>query len=186
MNTEMAREMIRKYSKEKLEGNKISGYEHSERVYKLARRIGGLQNDDVVYAASYLHDIAFTEPHNKIAAANAERLMRQMRYSDKDIENAKDAILNHITDGEPETDDGIAVHDANQLENLGAIGVVRICWLGKDSSKVTSISDLVKVLKNYRERCYGSLISERGKMLASEKLKVMDAFIAALEKELEC
>jgi len=186
MGIEMAREMIEKYSKDKLEGNKISGYEHSDRVYRLARRIGGLQNDDVVFAASYLHDIAFTEPHNKIAAANAERLMRQLRYPDLEVEHAKDAILNHITDGEPETEDGIAVHDANQLENLGAIGIVRICWLGKDSSKVKSISDLVGVLKNYRKRCYESLISERGKMLANEKLKAMDAFIAALEKELEC
>ncbi len=185
MDTEMAREIIAKYSKEKLEGNKVSGYEHASRVYKLARRVGGLQDDEVVYAASYLHDIAFTEPHNKIAAANAERLMRQMRYSDDKVNKAKDAIMNHRTDGEPESGEAIAVHDANQLENLGAVGIARVCWLAKDSSKVGGIADLLGILKNYRTKCYDSLVSERGKQLATEKLKTMDAFIAALEKELD-
>lgn len=115
------------------------GWEHINRVYRLTLYIAGQENADPFIAgiAALLHDIGrlssdTTHHHAELSAALASEFLSAYPITLKQ----KDAILHAITAHsyshgvEPQTLEARVVRDADRLDALGAIGILRWAMTG--------------------------------------------------------
>ena len=122
------RKLIQQYAKDLTAGRLASGYEHSYRVYHLAREIGeDLEYDDeVLHAACFLHDIEMSVGHPKSSAEKARAILIETGFTPENVPIVYEAILAHMPGGSPATQEGMLLHDANLLDSIGAIGLASL------------------------------------------------------------
>jgi len=180
---------IEQFSKQLTERKPAAGYDHFQRVFKTAIKIlktEGLDFDpQVVHAASYLHDIGEGEDHQVKSARQAIKFLSKISFPSDKLERVRRAILEHIPDGKPESNEAIALHDADLLDFLGATGVTRLSysttgWFGK-----AKLEDTLGILMEYRKIASENLILNTSKKLAREKVRFMNLAIKTLESELK-
>lgn len=116
------------------------GYDHVNRVYKMAIKIAkkekiSAEDIELVKASALLHDIARTaelnggtECHAEKGAEMAKPILEKFGYSSEKIEIISDAIRTHRYKNQinPKTKIGEVLQDADRLDCLGAIGISRI------------------------------------------------------------
>src|ERR1700736_2606594 len=133
------RTVISKFAQEHFK-NPAWGYSHCQRDYQMARELAAADHvaldDDVLYAAAYLHDMAAFEPwekssvdHADQAAAIVDTVLKNTGFPIKKIEAVRGAIRTHMYDRNPVGPEALYLHDADALDWLGAIGVARIFGL---------------------------------------------------------
>lgn len=178
------RKKIEAHAKKELKGELAAGYDHFKRVYSTARQLSGADvDDDVLHAACFLHDIVQEEPHNTKSAEAAEAFLKDIGFPAGKIPAVKDAIINHIPNGRPRTAEGVLLRDADIMDFLGAVGVVRLSiagwdWFGaKTMAEVADIMEKYSTLKNKL-----SLLNSR--RMLKNKMVIMDMFIEQLKTEL--
>ncbi len=115
----------------------VHGFDHVERVYHMAERIGLAEGADmeIVRAAALLHDAQGSHPgkggrseHHERSADFAAEVLRKEGWSETRIIAVQDCIKAHRyrNHGEvPKTLEAKVLFDADKLEVLGAIGVAR-------------------------------------------------------------
>ena len=95
-------------------------------------------DDDVLYAAAYLHDIAAFAPwakdedkfdHSDVGADAVEAILKGTGFPMAKLEAVRGAIRTHMYYREPKGPEALYLHDADALDWLGAIGVARIFGL---------------------------------------------------------
>lgn len=135
-------EEIRHYSIEKLGGDH-SGHDfyHVERVAKIANQLAeqeGISDTLIIEAASYLHDII----DDKVVAdvglekRNLKKFLKELDFSTKEIQEIFEIIENmsfskEIEEGKADlTVAGQIVQDADRIDALGAIGILRTAYYG--------------------------------------------------------
>ena len=113
------------------------GASHSLRDYELAKELAAADkvtlDDDVLYAAAYLHDVAAFAPfrkqgvdHQDQAADIVESLLAGTGFPMTKIDAVRGAIRTHMFARDPVGPEAIYLHDADALDWLGAIGVARV------------------------------------------------------------
>ena len=121
---------------------------HQPRLYLLAVKIGtGMDfDDDVVYAAAWLHDLGVFIGHRPddpallrawdhvvYTTSKAPGLLTSMGFPSGKIPAVLDVIRTHQPHDDPQAVEGVLVRDADILEQLGAIGILRTASkLGSD------------------------------------------------------
>ena len=118
------------------------GYSHCVRDYVLAKELASADrtrlDDDVLYAAAYLHDMAAFAPwdrekegidHADEAARIVDTVLRGTGFPMEKIDAVRNAIRTHMFDRTPVGPEAVYLHDADALDWLGAIGVARIMAL---------------------------------------------------------
>ena len=179
----MPRNMIYQYVKDISAGRLASGFNHCTRVYHLARELDvDSYDDDVLYAACYLHDIVIEENGHKLSAEKAEQILHEVGFPANKIQLVKEAISTHWPGENPQTIEAKLLHDANLLDSLGAIGVVRLSIGSFLWYHYKTLREVLNLLKENRE-LGKNLIFPRSKQLAEKKLKFMDETIFELEAE---
>jgi uncharacterized protein len=94
------------------------GYPHCERDYALARTLAAADHvtldDDVLYAAAYLHDMAAFAPwakekldHTEVAADTVDTVLKDTGFPMQKIDAVRGAIRTHTYDREPRGPGGI-------------------------------------------------------------------------------
>ncbi|HEY1351479.1 MAG TPA: HD domain-containing protein [Ktedonobacteraceae bacterium] len=110
------------------------GWEHVRRVYRLAQRIGEEEGADVliVSIATLLHDIGRLTPrkgvpHALLSVEEARVILRDYELTPQQVAAILHAIEAHsFSQGiEPRTLEARVVRDADRLDSLGAIGILR-------------------------------------------------------------
>ncbi len=182
------RNQIEKYAKDKLGSELAAGFDHFRRVYSTAKKIAKKAeiryDDQILHAACFLHDIDQDEPHAERSAEEAEKFLKETGYPDEKITLVKKAILCHIPNGKPNTDEAILLHDADLIDFLGAVGIARLSIAAWDWFGAEEIKEIIKTLIEYR-KVYDLLVLEESKKIAKNKTIVMDLFIKQLEEELQ-
>jgi len=114
---------------------------HLRRVVSLAKALAESENADlmVVLPAAWLHDCV-TLPKDSpdkrrassLAADEAVRFLRSIRYPNKHLDAVYHAIQAHSYSANisPETLEACVVQDADRLDALGAIGIARCMLVG--------------------------------------------------------
>lgn len=180
------RKKIEEHAKEKLKEMHASGFDHAERVYRTAKKIAkesAIKYDDLIlHAACFLHDINQNDPHADNSAKDAEKFLKSISFPEEKIILVKKAIIAHLPNGQPHTDEAVLLHDADLLDFLGAVGIARLSagsweWFGTE--KIKEITDIIK---KYRQ-VYDSLILDKSKKIGKNKTIIMDIFIKQLESE---
>jgi uncharacterized protein len=180
------------------EARPVDKYGHQPRLYTLTRAIGeGLTyDDDIVYAAAWLHDIGVfvgNRPENpeqlrcwdhvKYACDRATVILRESGFPEEKIPAVLDAIRTHQPHDDPQTIEGVILRDADILEQLGAIGILRaVSKVGRDT-RYARFSEIAPVLKNALTNLPPKLRLERARELAAPKIRLLADFLAAVDAE---
>lgn len=134
---EKLKEKIQKY----YEPGGSHAFDHTQRVYNLSLRLSKNQKIDldVVKAAALLHDIARlkedreeVECHAEHGAIMAEKILKDMKFSEDKIERVCYAIKVHRDSKriKAETKEAEILQDADKLDALGAITIGRMFSTG--------------------------------------------------------
>ncbi|WP_353230955.1 HD domain-containing protein [Novosphingobium sp.] len=115
------------------------GWQHSRRDYVVARDLARADHvavdDDVLFAAAYIHDIAGFEPwedkdlnhdHSDVGAAKLGDVLTALGFPAAKLDAVREATRTHMFYRKATLPEAIYIHDADALDWLGAIGVARI------------------------------------------------------------
>ena len=175
-------------------------FSHQPRLYRLATRLAEGQPFDaeVLYAAAWMHDLGVFVGHrpedpvklagwDNIAYALKEtpRLLRQFGFPAENIPAVLEVIRTHLPSTEPTSFEGTLLRDADILEQLGAVGILRtVSKVGRDTRFVRFV-DALRVLRHNAERLPAQLRLASARRLAESRLKVLREFLESAEAEAE-
>jgi uncharacterized protein len=180
------------------EARPVDKYGHQPRLYALTQAIGeGLTyDDDVVHASAWLHDIGVfvgNRPddlndlrrwdHVNYACDRAAVVLSQAEFPPEKIPAVLDAIRTHQPQDDPLTIEATILRDADILEQLGAIGILRaVSKVGRDT-RYGRFSDITPVLRKALAELPPKLRLKRARELAAPKLSVLAGFLQAVDAE---
>jgi hypothetical protein len=170
------------------------GYSHCLRDYQLARELALADHvtldDDVLYAAAYLHDMAAFEPwqksgvdHADQAAAIVDTVLKNTGFPMKKIDAVRAAIRTHMFDRTPVGPEALYLHDADALDWLGAIGVARIFGLVDAKGGSPSGPAVVPMLESNLAKVPGRVLSPAGKARVPERQEQLATFLRELRQQ---
>ncbi len=171
---------------------------HQPRLYALARKIGQdtQYDDDILFAAAWMHDLGVFLGH---CPADAEQLsrwdhvpytIRRSRellaawgFPPEKLNGVAEAIQNHQAKDEPTTVEGTLLRDADILEQLGAIGILRaIVKVGRDT-RYSSFSKVIPVLNHAVNDLAGQTRLTPSKAMAESRVEMLRSFLASIHEE---
>ena len=173
-------------------------FSHQARLYHLATRIGsGLpHDDDVLFAAAWLHDLGVFVGHRPEDPAalskwdhvvyvleRAPALLAELGFPSGKIPAVLDAIRCHQPADDPRSAEGVILRDADILEQLGAAGILRtVSKVGRDTRFLT-FSDALRVLRGNLETLPGQVQLAATRALAEPRIAVLRAFLEQARAE---
>jgi hypothetical protein len=187
------RESVRQFAAEHFK-NPAWGYSHNVRDYELARRLAATDHvsldDDILFAAAYLHDIAAFKPwaddkrdHSDVGAEVVETVLKGTDFPAAKLDAVRAAIRTHMYYRDPAAPEALYLHDADALDWLGAIGVARIFGLVDPDGKAPTGPDAVKRIEANRAKVPARVLSPAGRAMVVTRLAEEDRFLAELRGE---
>jgi uncharacterized protein len=171
---------------------------HQPRLYALTRIAGNGSDydDDIVCAAAYLHDLGvFTghrpeDParlshwdHVAYAVEKSPALLRSIGFPEEKIPAVIEAIKTHQPKDAPDTIEGVILRDADILEQLGAIGVMRtICKVGRDT-RFPTFTPAVEALERALETLPGKISLTPTRLAAEPRIALLRSFLDGVRSE---
>jgi uncharacterized protein len=197
--------------------------EHSKRVYSTCLKLA--QNEsidlDVLKAAALLHDIARVEEDNDktgntdhaiLGAKKAEKILKELDFSEKQIQEITHCILSHRfrNNQKPQTKEAQILFDADKLDSCGALSIARgFIWVGRNNAKLYTEVNIDEYIKenlggeingkikdktkhsvqieyeNKTKRLGDKLYTEKAKEIYKERIGFCEEFLKRLEKEIK-
>lgn len=174
---------------------------HQPRLYALTQKIaasltGEAYDDDVVFAAAYLHDLGVffghrpEDPaalaqwdHVRYACEQAPLVLARIGFPLEKAPAVLACIEQHQPHDEPQSLEATVLRDADILEQLGAIGVMRtVAKVGSDT-RFHTFEDARASLKKALDTLPGKIRLEATRELARPRIAAMEAFLRALRDE---
>lgn len=188
------RTTVRQFAKEHFR-NPAWGYSHSERDYALARSLAATDHvtldDDVLFAASFLHDIAAFPPwggdeppdHSDVGADAVGKVLEGTDFPRAKLEAVRAAIRTHMYYREPAAPEAIYLHDADALDWLGAIGVARIIALVDPNGGDPDGPKAVQMLQDNLRQVPARVVSPAGRAQVAQRKAELERFLSELSAE---
>jgi uncharacterized protein len=180
------------------EAKPIEKYGHQPRLYALAQEIGAEipHDDDILYAAAWLHDLGVfighrpEDPeqlshwdHVAYVTEHAPAILTDASFPADKIPAVLEAIRTHQPQDEPTTVEGIILRDADILEQLGAIGILRtVCKIGRDT-RFQNFTAAVNSLRNALANLPPRITLKPARKLAQPKIAALARFLEAIDNE---
>ncbi len=185
------RELAEKHFK-----NPAWGYSHCMRDYALARELAAADHvtldDDVLFAAAYLHDIAAFPPwakekvdHSDVAADLIDTILKGTGFPMTKLDAVRGAIRTHMYYRNPVGPEALYLHDADALDWLGAIGVARIFGLVDPQGADPDGPKAAKMLEDNLKSTPSRVLSPAGKALVPARRAELEDFLKQLKHETE-
>lgn len=165
----------------------VWGVNHTRRLLKLVEQIGqGMTYDsEAVWIAAHLHDWGAYAPWGQ---KGVDHTLRSGQVADEFLtergcpEDLKRLVLEcialHHTAGSDRSLEAALLRDADGLDFLGAVGVLR------DFSKnPRNLRAAFEQVRKRREKVPAMLQLERAKVLGAQRLRQMDALLEEFEAE---
>jgi len=169
------------------------GWQHSERDYRLAMQIAqgdGLRVDtDVLFAAAMLHDMAAFKPwekpkteHGAVAAIASGPILRQAGFPMAKFPAVQAAMRTHMFYSKVGSlPEAIALHDADSVDFLGAMGALRVIALTGEGSP--SASGAVKGLHDLLHTIPSRLLTKTARAMAAGRVLELGRFLDEIQAE---
>jgi uncharacterized protein len=176
--------------------NPAWGYSHCMRDYALAKDLAAADHvaidDDVLFAAAYLHDIAAFAPwedtkadHSDVGARVVDRVLKGTGFPMAKIDAVRGAIRTHMYYRDPVGPEALYLHDADALDWLGAIGVARIIALVDPNGGKPDAPKAAAMLVDNLNKVPARVLSPAGRARVPERKAELDKFLADLRHETE-
>ena len=174
--------------------NPAWGYSHCMRDYALARQLAAADHaavdDDVLFAAAYLHDLAAFKPwenekldHSDVAADIVDTILKGTGFPMAKIDAVRGAIRTHMYYRDPVGPEALYLHDADALDWLGVIGVARIIALVDPNGGNPDGPKAVKMLEDNLKNVPARVLSPAGKAMVPPRKAELEAFLGDLRRE---
>jgi uncharacterized protein len=176
----------------------VDKFGHQPRLYALTRLVGaGMSyDDDVVYASAWLHDLGVFIGHRpedpeklagwdnvSYAMQQSGSILRQFGFPAAKIAQVVEAIRTHQPHLSPSSLEGTILRDADILEQLGSIGILRAAAkIGRDTRYPTFTSAAATLRKALAD-LPGRLHLETAKVLARPRVVLLEAFLDELQND---
>ncbi len=171
---------------------------HQARLYAISRQVGAELDfdDDVVFAAAWLHDLGVFEgnrpsglveleqwDHVRYAVRRSAELLASTDFPAGKIARVITVIEEHQPKDLPTSLEATMVRDADILEQLGAIAIFRVAAkLGSDT-RFTRFTDARDYLQRQIRDLPSKLLLPRSRELAVTRQKVLEDFLSNLRLE---
>lgn len=170
------------------------GYSHSVRDYALARELAAADHvvvdDDVLFAAAFLHDIAAFAPwendkldHSDVGADALPDLLEGFGFPRTKIEAVRAATRTHMYYRDPIGPEALYLHDADALDWLGAVGVARVVALADPNGGAPDGPAVIKMLEENLAQVPGRIMSPAGRARMPQRRAELEAFLQNLRQE---
>jgi HD superfamily phosphodiesterase len=164
------------------------------RDYALARALAAADHaaldDDVLFAAAYLHDLAAFKPwendkldHSDVAADIVDTILKGTGFPMAKIDAVRGAIRTHMYYRDPVGPEALYLHDADALDWLGAIGVARIIALVDPNGGSPDGPKAVKMLEDNLKNVPVRVLSRAGKAMLPARQSELETFLKELRRE---
>jgi len=174
--------------------NPAWGYSHCLRDYALARELAAADHitldDDVLFAASYLHDMAAFAPwedvktdHSDVGARVVDTVLKGTGFPMEKIEAVRGAIRTHMYYRDPVGAEALYLHDADALDWLGAVGAARIMALVDPHGGNPDAPKAVAMLVDNLNKVPARVLSPAGRARVPERKAELEKFLADLKRE---
>lgn len=180
------------------EAKPVEKFGHQPRLYALTQQIGKtlVYDDDVVFAACWLHDMGVFvghRPEDPIALAAWDNtayameitpgVLTGMGFPVEKIQAVLEAIATHQPSGDPASLEASILRDADILEQLGAIGILRtVCKVGRDT-RFHTFADAIGALRKASDGLPGKIHLESTRALMLARAKSLEEFLGAVDAE---
>ena len=170
------------------------GYSHSVRDYALARELAAEDHvqldDDVLFAAAYLHDIAAFPTwendkldHSDVGADIVGSILKNTGFPMGKIGAVQGAIRTHMYYRNPVGPEALYLHDADALDWLGAVGVARIIALVDPKGGAPDGPTVIKMLDENLEKVPDRVLSPTGRSRVQRRKEELQDFLNNLRRE---
>jgi HD superfamily phosphodiesterase len=189
------REVVRQFAAQHFK-NPAWGYSHSVRDYTLARELAEADHatfdDDVLFAAAYLHDMAAFAPwdrekegidHADEGARVIDTVLTGTGFPAAKIDAVRSAIRTHMFDRTPAGPEALYLHDADALDWLGAIGATRVIALVDPNGGEPDGPKAVKMLEDNLAQVPSRVLSPAGKKRVPQLQQELAQFLKDLRRE---
>jgi len=177
-------------------------YGHQPRLYALTQQIAALvhptpdYDDDIVFAAAFLHDLgvfighrpedpaALTQwDHVAYACDKAPDLLTGFSFPAEKLPAVLACIRQHQPHDEPTSFEATLLRDADILEQLGAIGILRTAAkLGSDT-RFHALTDARDSLQRALDTLPAEIRLDATRELALPRIQILREFLLALDSE---
>jgi len=170
------------------------GFSHSQRDYELAKSLAAADHvaldDDVIFAAAYLHDMAAFEKwadekkeHGAVAAEKIDLVLGGTDFPKAKLDAVREACRGHMFDQPARSPEARYLHDADALDWRGAIGVARLIALVDPKGGKPTAPDIVKGIEMNMKNVPKGVLTPAGKARIAPLLAEEKAFLDALRRE---
>lgn len=174
--------------------NPAWGYSHCLRDYALARELAAADHaavdDDVLFAAAFLHDMAAFAPwedlkadHSDVGARRVDTVLEGSGFPMEKIDAVRGAIRTHMYYRDPVGPEALYLHDADALDWLGAIGVARIMALVDPHGGNPDSPKAVAMLTDNLNKVPSRVLSPAGRARVPERQAELQKFLTDLKRE---
>jgi uncharacterized protein len=177
-------------------------YGHQPRLYALTQQIAAftkpapVYDDDVVFAAAYLHDLGVFIGHRpedqaalqqwdhvSYACKQAENLLPTLGFPAEKIPALLACIREHQPHDEPHSFEATLLRDADILEQLGSVGILRTAAkLGSDT-RFHIFTHARDSLQRALDTLPARLQLDAARELALPRIHLLREFLLALDTE---
>jgi uncharacterized protein len=180
------------------EAQPVDKFGHQPRLYVLTQQLAEGQgcDDDVLFAAAWMHDLGVflghrpADPaelvrwnHVPYTIARSSELLLGWGFPAEKLEAVAEAIRTHQANDEARSAEAIVLRDADILEQLGAVGALRaFVKVGRDT-RYRTFSDVVPVLERAAAELPAMLRLPRARVLAEGRVAALRALLFALREE---
>lgn len=173
--------------------------DHVEEVVALAKQIGPSTsaNMEIVILAAWFHDLAkpglegiAIRGHGEASAELAEHWLAEKGYEADTISRVSDAVRKHVglTLNKPlEPIEAQVLWEADKILKLGMVGLLQYVLNGIRITPGQNLYDIAEKLRKFlplAEDIAGSVVTEKGKEIAAERLKNLHQLTDMLDSEL--
>ena len=171
----------------------VASTDHVERMTRWCQELGPAIDADmeVLIPGALLHDVGVMinrKKHYVVGRTRAAEILRDSGFPEEKIDATLHVLEAHSRYGgpEPQTTEAKVGQDADALEYIGAIGILRAVVRGlNDGSFSGKISDFPEYLRSILAKVEGTFHTGKAEELGQSRLKYMRSFLERIEQELQ-
>jgi len=179
--------------KTELADEPVASPDHVERMTGWCQLLGPKVGADmeVLSAGALLHDVGVVinrKNHYTVGRTRAAEILKEAGFPEEKIEDALHVLEAHSRYGgpDPRTTEAKVGQDADALEYIGAIGILRALVRGlNDGSFNGRISDFPEFLQSILAKVEDTFHTKEAEAIGRSRLEYMKIFIERVEKELK-
>jgi len=169
------------------------GWKHCQRVYHLAKELSHhlTIDDEILYISSMLHDTGkypiYALPnvdHALRSKGIAMNLLKKYQMEPERLSKTLEAIEFHMYYSEPgNSDESVYMRDANILDNLGNIGVMKLFSLVGHDELISSPEEALARVQMFAEALPKKVYSKTGRRIAVKRREEIMRFLSGIKRQ---